>query len=304
MSFYFNHSVMENTSINYVGSFIDEIINIKASMRKNKEQLYFYQDFWNISLGEMNMKDYIFSIKDKEYAKEIISVVMNGPYYFNNDAGDDVSIVPKVRKCFGKSLLTICFKDSQDKIVSLQGEADLCCEEYSVRDYMYCFRIKNIIGCDELTRCLNTEEKFRSINDVFDKIEASSKNIIILESARKSAKKHDFRDCLEDVFNGVMGLYSIELPMLRKGIQGEKRKEEFLKSCKLEISKESEETLNIERYKREREFNIPKLGKVLFDWHIKIDGGNTRIHYYIDKDRRKVYIGHCGKHLSTAGYKS
>jgi hypothetical protein len=295
---------MENTSINFVRSFIDEIINIKASMRKNKDQLYFYQDFWNISLGEMNMKDYIFSITDKEYAKEIISAVMNGPYYFNNDAVDDVSIAPSVRKCFGKSLLAICFKDSQDKIVSLQGEADLCCREYSVRDCRCCFRIKNIIGCDELTRCLKAEERFRSINDVFHKIEASSKNIIILESARKSAKKHDFRDCLDDVFNGIMGLYSIELPMLRKGIQGEKRKEEFQKSCKLEISKESEETLNIERYKREREFNIPKLGKVLFDWHIKIDGGNTRIHYYIDKDRRKVYIGHCGKHLSTAGYKS
>lgn len=304
MSFYFNHSVLENTSINFVRSFIDEIINIRACMRKNKEQLYFYQDFWNISLGEINMKDYIFSIADKEYAKEIISAVMNGPYYFNNDAEDDISIAPRVRKCFGKSLLAICFKDSQDKIISLQSEADLCCEKYSVRDCRCCFRIKNIIGCNELIRCLNTEEKFRSINDVFDKIEASSKNIIILESARKSAKKHDFRDCLDDVFNGIMGLYSIELPMLRKGIQGEKRKEEFQKSCKLEISKESEETLNIERYKREREFNIPKLGKVLFDWHIKIDGGNTRIHYYIDKDRRKVYIGHCGKHLSTAGYKS
>lgn len=295
---------MEDTSINFAHGFIDEIINIKTCMRKNREQIYFYQDFWSISLGEMNMKDYIFSITDKEYAKEIISVVMNGPYYFNSDKTDDVSIEPKVRKSFAKNLIAICFKDSQDKIISLRGETDLCHKEYSVRDYRSCFCIQNIIGCDELISRMNTAEKFKNINDVFDKIEAASKNIVILESARKSAKKHDFRDCLDDVFNGIMGLYNIELPMLRRGIQGEKRMEEFQKGCRLEISKESEETLNIERYKREREFNIPRKGKVLFDWHIKIDGGNTRIHYYIDKDRKKVYIGHCGKHLSTAGYKS
>jgi len=46
-----------------------------------------------------------------------------------------------------------------------------------------------------------------------------------------------------------------------------------------------------------------KKGNVLFEWHIKI-GSETRIHFFIDKEEKKVYIGHCGKHLPIPSYKS
>jgi len=40
---------------------------------------------------------------------------------------------------------------------------------------------------------------------------------------------------------------------------------------------------------------------MMFVWHIKI-GGETRIHFYIDKEEKKIYIGHCGKHLAVPSY--
>jgi hypothetical protein len=66
---------------------------------------------------------------------------------------------------------------------------------------------------------------------------------------------------------------------------------------------ESPEVLQNPRYRKHREFIIGSKGKALFDWHIKI-GNETRIHFYIDREAKKIYIGHCGKHLPVPSYKS
>lgn len=57
------------------------------------------------------------------------------------------------------------------------------------------------------------------------------------------------------------------------------------------------------KFRRKRELNIPSKGKRLFEWHIKI-GRTTRIHYYVDEEDEKVYIGYCGCHLGIPSYNS
>lgn len=305
MSFYFNHSAMKNASIDSADDYLNEIIKIKIDTRKNKEQILFYEGFWNTDFCGTNIKDYMFSLRDKEYAKEVINSVMNGPYYYSSDTSKILKVMPKVnRDCFGSLLLGICFNDRQDKIISLKEEKDLNKEYYKMLDGEKEQPVYNIIGIETLKDYFEGQYTFRCISDVFEKIEKEFKNIIILDSAKKSSRRHDFRNCYDEVYSGILGLYKIELPLLIKGVNDEIRKERYFERLKFPISKESEETLNIERYRREREFIIPKLGKTLFEWHVKIDGSNTRIHYYIDKKHKKLYIGHCGRHLSTAGYKS
>jgi hypothetical protein len=305
MSFYFNHSALENTSDSYADKYLNEVIRIKVDMRKNREELLFYQDFWKIDFCGMDIKDYMFGLKDREYAKEVINSVMNGPYYYGSNNTGPFKVIPEVNKnCFGNLLLGICFNDGQDKIISLKEDKDLNQKQYTTFNGERRQSVHNIIGCETLQEYFKSQYTFKCINDVFEKIEEEFKNIVILDNAKKSARKHDFRSCFDNIYNGILGLYKIELPLLVKGVNDEKRKEVYFERLKMEISKESEETLNIERYRREREFVIPRRGKVLFEWHIKFNGNNTRIHYYIDKKRRKVYIGHCGRHLSTAGYKS
>lgn len=286
--------------------YLNEIVSIKSHVRKNKEQLLFYQNFWNMDFCRVNIKDYIFKMKNRECAKEIINSVMNGPYYYDCALTEDVIINPKVDKdCFGNMLLGICLNDGQDKIISLREEKDLCSQCYKMlKNNGRAASIQNLIGYETINEYFENKITFKTIGDVFDRMEADFKNVIILEEAKKSAKKHDFRNCYGDVYNGISALIAVELPLIIEGKSDEVRKKKFLETCKLEISRESEETLNIERYRKEREFVIPKLGKVLFEWHIKVDGSNTRIHYYIDKKKRKIYIGHCGRHLGTAGYKS
>lgn len=296
---------MENTSAKFADNYLSEVIRIKTDMRRNKEQMLFFQDFWQVDFCGTNIKDYMFGLKDKEYAKEVISSVMNGPYYYMSDIPQNFKAIPKISKqCFGKLLLGICFNDDQDKIMSLKEEKVLNSEYYTTLCSDQKHPVYNIIGSEKLGDYFKSQYTFKGINDVFEKIEGEFKNIVILDEAKKSAKKHDFRNCYDDIYNGILGLYKVELELLMKGVNDEIRKESYFERFKMEISRESEETLNMERYRREREFVIPRIGKVLFEWHVKVNGNNTRIHYYIDKKRRKVYIGHCGKHLSTAGYKS
>jgi hypothetical protein len=90
---------------------------------------------------------------------------------------------------------------------------------------------------------------------------------------------------------------------LLEGVPDRQRAEVFLQQTGFEISGESSEVLKNPGFRKHREFVTGAKGILLFDWHIKI-GSETRIHFYIDKKEKKIYIGHCGKHLPVPSYKS
>lgn len=308
MALYFNHSLIEKSTMEEVSDCIKEIMKIKYAAQSNEEILCFYQDLWNVHFSGTSLYEYLHQHDNKETAKGLLSTVMNGPYYFNNFEPNSLRIEPEVNtNDFCKTLMGICFKDNQHKIISLKREYDLTKDEYELKGYgeaQVNFDIINIIGEDELEKYFNHQLRFASIKEVFQAIESKYDNIIIFDSAVKSSKKHDFRGFYVQVYNGICSLSECELSGVLNGYNEERRKADFYTSCGLEISKESSETLNIDKYKKEREFLIPGSGRTLFEWHIKIDGNRTRIHYFIDKEEKKIYIGHCGKHLGTAGYNS
>lgn len=308
MNLYFNHSVMENTSLDMMQNYLQEIIKLKARAYKQAQTIYFYQDFWDIKFGGINLSSYLCSLNDKESVKAIITSVMNGPYYYKNIENNLINEVPKVDEgSFARVLISICFKDNESLILSLHGEQSLCEEKYEVIEYVdrnVFFNIINIKGEQGLDFYANNNYIYKNIFEVFKNIEKNNHEVVLLPSAKKSAKKHDFRDSLEEIYKAIEILSKAELPLLLMGENDELRKKILHLKYGIDISKESVETLSIERYKKEREFIIPGRGTELFQWHVKIQGGNTRIHYFIDKGNKKIYIGHCGKHLSTSGYSS
>lgn len=308
MNLYFNHSIMENTSLDMIHSYLQEIIKLKAGAKKNTLSIYFYQDFWKIEFDGVNLKSYLCGLNDKEAVKGIITSVMNGPYYYKNIENNLIHSKPSVETgSFARSLINICFKDNESYILSLKGEKSLCEEKYEVKKYVdknVSFNILNIKGEQSLNFYFTNKDVYKNISQVFESIEKKNPEVILLVSARKSAKKHDFRECFDEIYKAIEVLAKAELPLLLMGENDELRKKVLHLQYGIEISKESAETLSIERYKKEREFIIPGRGTELFQWHVKINGGNTRIHYFIDKESKKVYIGHCGKHLSVSGYSS
>lgn len=137
---------------------------------------------------------------------------------------------------------------------------------------------------------------------VFREIARSHPAIEILPAAGKSARRHNFKGAFHDVYKTVAALEK-ELGLFQERIPDPQRMEQFLRHTGFEISGESPEVLQNSRYRKHREFVIGSKGKSLFDWHIKI-GNETRIHFYIDREAKKIYIGHCGKHLPVPSYRS
>lgn len=308
MTLYFNHSSIENASMEEVRSYLEEIIKLRAKTIEEDESICFYQDFWDVKFCGNNLRNYLCSMKDKDPVKGIISSVMNGPYYYNNVETNEILSEPHVNKEeFSNLLFNLCFKDDQHKLLSLKGERSLKERQYIINHYIDAevnFEVFNYIGENGLEELFLRRCNFKTVNEVFDDLQKKYDCLIILDSAKKSAKKHDFRGCYSDIHEAIGKLIEIELPMLLVGENDEVRKRKFHSGCGMEISKETSETLAVDRYRKEREFIIPEVGKVLCQWHIKLHGNKTRIHYHIDKDNKKVYIAHCGKHLGTASYKS
>lgn len=67
----------------------------------------------------------------------------------------------------------------------------------------------------------------------------------------------------------------------------------------LSISGESKATMERAKYARQREFEHPDLGKVIFEQHVKNFEGGKRMHILADFACKKVSIGYFGSHLPT-----
>lgn len=307
MSMYFNHNCLENCSRETLPELIYEISELKGITQKSEEELYFCQDLWNIRVPQGVLRDYLYSLKDREIAKLLITAVMNGPYYFTDGCEGKVDVDPELTKGYLEGFLGICFRDNVSRVLSLKSEKDLreaCYKICSFAGVKLNYEVWNIKGVEQLEKYLKDKCKFSSIEEAFDVLEEELPGVVILNSARKSAKKHDFRGGFKQIYETIKVLWQEELGMLLKGVSDEERKRILLENYGVDISRESIETLNIERYKREREFMLPSGRKKLFEWHAKLNVNHTRVYYYLDKKNKRLYIGHCGKHLGTFSYNS
>jgi hypothetical protein len=287
---------MENSSKEDAYNLSLEIADLRNYCKKNKLDLYFYTGIWDIKIGNGTLNNYIYQIKNKDIVKVVIQAVTGGPFFLDNNYEELHMVISPVviTGTFGEKILKICFNDSQKEILSFANEKILSEEKYILTSSISSTEISNFKGIINLEKLLI---KFKDVQVLFDYIQKQRENIIILDSAGKSAKKHDFRSFLPDVYYGITGLEETELPLVLNNENESKRIELFYEKYRLEISKETSVTLSI--YAEDRTFEIPGRGEEIFEWHIKI-GRHTRIHYWIDRESEKVYIGHCGKHLPTA----
>lgn len=299
---YLNHGIIEAQSEQSIIKFLKEIVILVEKVRENHQQLLVYNQFWDIPTSIGPLRNIVYKLNDRDEVKSTILAIMGvGPYYYDDDVQRVLNISPYVDITkFGKKLIEICFKDRRDLVLSLTGELILNNPIYTVSENYDSIEIKNITGQLGLQYFIQSSIQFNSIEDVFDQIEFN--NIVILDNAKKSSKRHDFQGRFSDVFDGMVAL-DIELQLLKEGVPAEVRKKTYFQETGFEISEESSKTLGNEKYRKEREIVVPNMGKKLFEWHIKI-GNQTRIHYFIDTINSKIYIGHCGKHLGTSSYNS
>jgi hypothetical protein len=299
---YFNHSLLEGASDPEVARLVVEIVELKNAL--GAVPLYVYEHFWSINIQSGSLRSFLTLRHNRDRAKVIILALMyNGPHFHDSPTAKEVTTKPKVSETgFGKKLLYICFNDRQGYVLSLAGEKILIHATYTVSGPEESLVVVNLVGIDRLQRQLLEQRVFHSIEEVFQEINRANPAIDILPNARKSARRHNFKGAYPDVYKAITALER-ELSLLLEGVTDRHRMERFVQETGFEISGESIEVLNNPRYRKHREFVIGSKGNVLFEWHIKI-GSETRVHFFIDKEDKKIYIGHCGKHLPIPSYKS
>ncbi len=304
--FYLNHSVLayqkEEKEIKIK---LKEIVEVISYLKTEKFQVFVFSNLWDVAVLGGTLRSFLHSMPNQEEAKLImLGLVNTGPFYYEDVASRSLITTPIVTSnSFVYKLLNVCFNEKHSLIVSLKEEKDLIARKYHISEDYHSHEVDNYIGKDELPAYFESIDRPNNIEDVFRKVSEKRSNIVILDKAKKSARQHNFQGRFSDVMNGLLALVDIELKLLLEDVSDEERKKIFLDETRLKISGESDETLKVRKYKTERECVIPGLGKEVFEWHVKI-GNKTRIHYYIDKDTHRIYIGHCGKHLGTVSHNS
>jgi hypothetical protein len=299
---YFNHSLLIDSSDSLVVNLLVEIVELKNSL--GSVPLYVYQGFWNLGIQSGTLLSFLAKRDNQDGAKVIIlSLMHNGPYFHDSSTIQYLIITPGVPKsCFARDLMNICYHDNQQQVLSLADEKVLTSPKYTISAGSQSIDIINLIGREKLLHYLERRLVFKNIDTVFQEIIQSHPTIEILLPARKSAMKHNFKGMFYEVYKAITALES-EMVLLIDETPDQQRIDAFCQKTGFEISRESPELLRNPKYRKHREFTPGTKGKTLFDWHIKI-GRETRIHYFIDKEEKKIYIYHCGKHLPVPSYQS
>jgi len=299
---YFNHSLLEGASDQELARLVLETVELKNTLRDIP--LYVYEGFWSLRIRSGTLRSFLALRHNQDKAKIIILALMhNGPHFHDTPLREAITITPAIVKPgFGIKLLHICFNDRQEYLLSLKEEKVLIYKTYTVAGRKESLTVFNLAGIESLQSQLQSQRVFHDIEEVFQEITRANPSIEILASARKSAARHNFKGAYHDVYKTITALER-ELSLLLEGLPDRQRIEVFLQQTGFEISGESSEVLKNPGFRKHREFVTGAKGILLFDWHIKI-GSETRIHFYIDKKDKKIYIGHCGKHLPVPSYKS
>lgn len=303
---YLNHGCLMDATDDTLGMKLKELQEIILKLREQHWSLAVIRDFWNVPTNGKTLKEYMHSNYSKEKQLTSIIGIMNAGPYFEleqiRQTDTSLDIVPEIEnKEFEYPFLFTCFLNEQKHIASFNQPNYLPQKQFAISLSDEELEVSNSIGLHGLEHTLLKLLSFQTITDVFEKIEENT-SIIILGEARDSAKRHNFKGNYRGVYRLITLLYEMEFTKVSEEIS-ESKEDVFYKMTGFKISPESSATMSHRRYRSEREFVIPGKGKEVFEWHIKI-GHDTRIHYFVDKEEKKLYIGHCGAHLRTISFNS
>jgi|GEM_PF-1338259 len=309
MELYFNHSFLIGTAGNAHGiqQQLKEIASLSACAREEGASVRFYEQLWQTRLGNgQELRPFLYGMPHSEDLRLVLAYVDQGPHYRDQPLVGNLTIQPNVAAgAFAEKLLHLCFADKQEGVVSPAAEQALSSAGYSLSAGTAAMEVWNAIGGAALLAKLRSLHPFSGIQDVFDDIEGRGlRQLVMMDCAKRSARRHNFLGRFPHVHAALLALESVELPNVVDSIDETVRIERFREATGLEISKESPETMKDPYYRNEREFTIPgRTNKELFEWHVKI-GNHIRIHYFVDKPSRILYVGHCGRHLPVKNFDS
>lgn len=299
MKFYFNENYLIKYKNDKLRIIFKEIKEIYDCLNKRNYKLCI-KDNLDIDMNTI-YKDRNLALVVAPFLKHIEQDNINTNISYNFI--DLNSISPKIEddKYYIIELLSLCYRDSNELVVSLKNEDEFNHGEYSISKESNELKIINIIGRDKLEEYCrynpapkNAKEVFEKAQNEFNHIKFTKKAFETVESRNDIIKQYGFNK----LFNVFKALEELVYPFFK----GDTRCSHsyviklFKKTTSLDYSDESDLTMNKYGYQRKVTIN----GKeVQMRYHIKIKN-DVRIYFKYIKEDDCIYIGHSGKHLDTA----
>lgn len=212
-------------------------------------------------------------------------------------------IEPSLDNYYFIELMSLCYKYSNSRIVSLANEREITDNQYTINRDEKSIIVTNIIGKSKFEEYLQFNPMPQSINEVFDKVEVEFNHIKFTDKAYKTANSRS--DIYKQVgFSKLLNIFKVletlMYPFLKGGLEGFTQasiEEEFKRQTNgIEFSNESDKTMK--KYGEQRTVNVNGK-KLVMSYHIKTS--DNRIYFIYDEEEDCIYIGHSGQHLDVTG---
>jgi len=282
ISAYLNHRAFEKVEQSSFDNTIKELVEIIEIFRNQKIPLYFYKEFFQITLSFIGL-DFVNYINSNDANRDLWTYI---PYIQNN-----LNFPEKHHKyiyytdCeeYKKWFLEICKEEQQKNIITLTTDNIFCEDEYDLQTIKV-KNIKTVTNISDWVNKMTIPDKFNSHSEVLEYLEKKYSNqLVILENAKKTTRNISSNPKLSfKILNALEGAIKILLPCLNNELSTTIQSN-YKNETGFDVSGESKATMNIKDFKEQRTFTIDS-EKFIFENHIKIGRKECRIHYYI-KDR-------------------
>ncbi|MEY8396739.1 hypothetical protein AALB64_18335 [Lachnospiraceae bacterium 45-P1] len=212
------------------------------------------------------------------------------------------AVKPEVSDPRVRELIYLCNRDENERMISLAEDMSAPEKEYVLQGAALT-RVVNLKNAAEIDD-YNLMNPFpQSIGEVFERIEKMYPDIVFTKTAYKTAATREsaYRTIgYERLLNIFRRMNETMLPFYYGKVSGKSENDIFQElrgTYNIDISPESRKTMKL--YGKQRCLTIDGT-EYEFTNHIKFKKDACRIYFRFLEDKKKIYIGHSGKHLDTA----
>jgi len=265
---------------------------------------YFWQEWYNENKKTASLKDQLraFLSLETKYLQLSADDMASDLQSFETKLSNSYDELPILRAAIWHNCPIISYPTKEPwnsspitiNITKLEENEKLVCFEKEIINYYAIDKIdENKLQVLQQASIVSGQELWKQSGEIFQNLcfcgdsQTQLKFFNLGESILEQVKNVLYK--LDEFCNkwerGVFAIYS----------------HENLCSLGLNVSGESQSVRNNSKMRNEREFHLPNGEKQFFEEHVKLNCG-IRIHFYPDKNNKKIYIGYIGKHLSTKKY--
>ncbi|MCE1245723.1 MAG: hypothetical protein LWY06_03670, partial [Firmicutes bacterium] len=286
-------------------------------LKNNKVTIYSSESLWEKPLTkDKTFRDCIFCLKDRDFKRLLSAQITNGPFWekesiqkrqysykLNDEDITGHSIAEAAELQFQKkdNPVIVSFQKSEIGSNSRLIFNKEVCEVVKESSTPNAVLIKNLFTIKQAKEWCNIGSLYQNWDEFLDSAKDSFKNLRFIGRVRKTLNEVNFSiELCKEFRNQLLFLNEIWFcELFKENSECRNNRIKIAQDSGYDISDESDTTKNNRKLSDKRTFILPDRRKEKFYYHLKVKYNNEpyRIHFFEDRLKHIIWIGHMGKHL-------